>query len=314
MALRSLQSCSNLAEWQTRVHRLWSFRKQHWDVFQKDKYNPPPKVPHASYTSRSASEWRPHLESNVKSVDRFKPKPPYGLVCSARELKPTCSPFSSARSQPKRPSSSFFNSVRSQSKPSSPLYNSGRSQSKATTSFYKPSAWKEDIVPVPLGLATQTQSQLLVGLISRGSGAFLEQLQRPHKGYPNPELLKLGPRLSGFGSSRLLPTSQAAMEDRIAKEQLKHRAPIVSPNVAFGRSNYASCLSRNNVRTPRKSVSQGKYSTSEPASAKREVINKIQTYHINADDRARLTKQAVSARQERRVSVSARSSRRESLL
>ncbi|KAI5066043.1 hypothetical protein GOP47_0018667 [Adiantum capillus-veneris] len=272
---QTLRARSNPADWQNRVQRLWGFRRQHWENFRKGKSNAVPTSASATprcLTARSAPELRP---------------------LSAHHLKPLLP-------QKSRPFCSVANSARSHSKPSTP--------------FYKPSAWKEELVPVPLGLATQTQSQLLVGLVTRGSEAFLEQLQRPHKSYANFQLLKLGPRLSGFGS-KPSPASQAALEQSLKKEQLRHRAPIDAGNVAFGRSNYGSFLTRNSDKTPRKLVGQEKPTTADTASAcraRRDVINTIQEYHINAEVCAQLTKHAENAQSERRVS-SARSLRRESL-
>ncbi|MCO5569204.1 hypothetical protein L7F22_022914 [Adiantum nelumboides] len=218
---QTLRARSIAADWQSRVQRLWGFRRHHWGKGKFNAVTPSASASPRCLTARSAPELTP------LSARHFKPLFPH---------KP-------------RPSCSVVNSVRSQSKPSTP--------------FYKPSAWKEELVPVPLGLATQTQSQLLVGLVNRGSETFLEQLQRPHKSYANFQLLKLGPRLSGFGS-KLSPASQAALEQSLKKEQLKHRPPIDAGCVAFGRSNYASFLTRNNYKSPRKSM---KYTMADTASA-----------------------------------------------
>lgn len=166
---QSLRLCSNLAEWQSKVQRLWSFRQQHWEEGRRGRTNAPPCVSPPSYTSRSAPEWKLHIEPEVKLKPAIQFKP-----------KPACS-----------------------------LIDSVQSPSKSSSRLHKPSAWKEEIVPVPMGLVTQTQSQLLVGLVSRSSEAYVEQqLRHPHRGFANPELLKLGPRLSGFGNTRPSPASK----------------------------------------------------------------------------------------------------------
>ena len=66
-------------------------------------------------------------------------------------------------------------------------------------------------IDIPLSNESKMQFQLLVNLVSRGSEAYLKELQCPNKHVMNPELVKIcSPRLSVCGISRLSPRGELA--------------------------------------------------------------------------------------------------------